>query len=219
MSLYGVDTVVTSEFAGDEWEHLFWARIKSIVANTRQIAQPPWVEWLVPEGSMHDLPQAMKLPDELLQGLVALNETVVELMEGKRYDMGEMTKLMKKHAGELSDTHSSFRLDLQFLQTKAHDALKTKVCQYACNAHASLRPRAMLMQRSSFPSALSSSSPALVITTLTVTLVIITISITIITIVRITMASIIVVIAVASIYHQHRHRWSSSPPPASSSAS
>jgi hypothetical protein len=128
VSMFGIGVPMTFDFAGDEWEMMYWARIKTIVVNSGLVQPLPCEELLIAPGSVDNCPLHMKLPEELVKPLIVVRETVMELMGGtKKHSMADMIRLMRKHASELTDLHRSFLSDLSFLEAKDQELLKTRV--------------------------------------------------------------------------------------------
>lgn len=106
---------------------MYWARIKSIAVNGRQVPAMPWEELLVPEGSLVGCPRHLTLPDSVLEPLRGLHQAVMDLLGSGTMQLTDMTRVLKKHANELIDIHRIFKLDLVFLEVKSQDVLRERV--------------------------------------------------------------------------------------------
>ena len=86
---------VRSDFAGDEYEDLHWARVKSILVNTRQEKPLPWEELLFLKGRFSNCPQRIQLPDKVIAPMRSLRAFIFELIDVDM-TLSDMTKTMKR---------------------------------------------------------------------------------------------------------------------------
>lgn len=124
--MHGAVVGKTFDFAADEWEMMYWGRVKAIIENRHQIEPMPGEKLLIPKGSVAQCPAHLKFPEGVTKGLASLHEAVMDMLDGRLLNMADMINVMKKHAVELTDAHRSFLLDLEFLDTKAQDMLRAK---------------------------------------------------------------------------------------------
>lgn len=125
---FSAEVPLSLDFAGDEYEMCYWARVRSIAVNTNQL-QPllPWELLLCPPGSAEGVPVALHLPAEVLEPLGPLRAAMHALLNENVTSLSDMCKLMRKNQSELVDCHRSAKLDLAFLEHKAEGMLKEKV--------------------------------------------------------------------------------------------
>ena len=126
VSMFLEKVSVQSEYAGDDWELLYWGRIKTILVNTRQMDLHPWEELLFPRGCFENVPTQLKLPETILEPLEGLSESV-KAMIGNTVALADMIKIMRRNSVELKESHRSFNLDLAFLEQRAEQLLDEKV--------------------------------------------------------------------------------------------
>ena len=112
IEIYGEHVPVTMEFAGDEGEFLYWGRVCTIVANTKQYPVYPWVELLFDAGT--------------LEPLEVLKDNIMEVI-GTTRSLEKMISLMATRYEEFKEFHSSFELEMSFLENRAMVVLKQKV--------------------------------------------------------------------------------------------
>lgn len=125
--MHGVELNITYDFAGDELDMMYWARVKTIACNSQEIEPMPWEQVLIPKWSIGQCPAHLKLPGSVLEPLRKLREALVDMLDGRSLTLAEMTRVMKKNCDELMDVHRSFLLDMTFLETKADDFLRPRV--------------------------------------------------------------------------------------------
>jgi hypothetical protein len=116
-------------WVADEGELSLWSRVKTILVNTVQWEPYPWEALLYPRGSIEGAPIFLQIPDEVLEPMSNLHDTVHELCTGKAETMESMRDKMLKAREELEGYHVSARLDLHFLEFHAVAVLKRKVVE------------------------------------------------------------------------------------------
>ena len=126
VSLFGSEVVAENRYAADEWQAMFWARIETILANSRQVPPLPWVALLFEKGEFQGVPSVMRIPDSILAPLETLRDNIHIHLEGGPYSLKDMQATMHKHRDELHGYHSSFDLHLEFLDNHANSVLERK---------------------------------------------------------------------------------------------
>jgi len=121
----GTETVpTTTDYAGDEHEFRYWARIKTIVINTGQKQPFPWERLFWAKGGIPNVPEVLEIPDEILEPMDSLREHIIEKLEGKTDTLASITKHMQKIYDECKELHMSVQIDMAFLEHIAEPFLR-----------------------------------------------------------------------------------------------
>jgi len=119
------DVPMSYTYAGDEYEGIFWARVKTILINTRQHRALPWEDLFWPKGTLTGVPVALMFADAVLEPLEGVRAELFAHFEGKRnMPLAQMIKDVRKLYDDLHYNHRSIEIDMAFLEHKSEALLK-----------------------------------------------------------------------------------------------
>ena len=122
----GHEVPYSCDYAGDQWEHEYWARLKTILVNNGQLKALPWERLLCVPGQIQDTPTQLKIADSVADQFYSLRLEQAEILNGKS-TLDEMIFELGKHYNDLLDCHKSFELEFALLQECGPSILENQV--------------------------------------------------------------------------------------------
>ena len=127
----GVEMKMPAMSANTCADLVWWSRIRSIVANSRQVAPLRHEELLVPQKSLASTPH-FPVSDDQVAAVELYRENAGDHLEKEKVKtVGDMADALEKWEEELTEYHVSARLDVHYLRFHAEGILTAKAARPA----------------------------------------------------------------------------------------
>ena len=123
LSFCGLQITCEMDFAGDEFDLLFWARVRTLWLNGRLGPTMRYERLLVDKMALEDVPTEIVVPQFLSDEVTVLEQNIEEHCDGCA-SLVDMCNAVLKNQKEFMEHHCSAALDVSFCEQKAAEVMR-----------------------------------------------------------------------------------------------